>query len=135
MDRKNAIYQFRTTSQRLTPEMDPELLSTVIDRLLDQVEVIQATQSHGPCEGCRAHRLCQRKLAVPISTRCEVCNKAIIFVVPASSESIDHWDKPVSRISDSCPHARPKTHFAWCPQCRKDPERVALIQKRKEFQP
>lgn len=134
MDRPKAIENFtRIVGIIQTTNPDPiHQLPKLIDQMVEDVKVIQATNKKPACLECRAARLCNRNLAVPIITNCEVCNKEIVFVVPVEYQDASRWDRPVSRISDACPRAVQKKFFAWCPKCRKYPDRIEKINKFKE---
>lgn len=134
MDRPKAIENFiRITGIIKTqqPETIPQI-PHLIEDLVNAVEIIQNTNKKPACSDCRARRLCSKNLAVPIITQCEVCDKEVIFMIPASHQDATHWDHPVGRISQLCPQAVRKKSFAKCPVCLKYPTRAEQIQKLRE---
>jgi len=136
LDRPKAIEGFKTLTKVILTGVDPTKLPHLLDQLIENVGVIQATNKRNienPCPNCRAQRLCSRNLAVPIITNCESCDKEIIFLVPVEFQESEHWGKPVSRISDACPRARRKKNFAWCPKCRKYPDQIERTNRLKEL--
>lgn len=134
LDRPKAIENFKLLAGAIRAGVNPAKLPHLIDQLVKNVGVIQATNKHkSPCPDCRAQRLCVKNLAVPIITNCESCDKEIVFLIPVEFQESEHWSKPVSRISDACPRARRKKNFAWCPTCRKYPEQIERINRLKEL--
>lgn len=130
MDRPKAIEEFtRITGIIQTEQAAESSLPHLIDELLTNVEIIQNTNKRPPCPDCRARRMCIRNLAVPIITRCETCNKEIVFMVPVSSQDSSHWDHPVSRIAQDCPRAVRKSNFTKCPTCNRYPGRREQIER------
>lgn len=132
LDRKQAIESFTRITGVIQNGAASKELPHLVDRLVLDVGVIQATNKKPACQDCRAARLCARNLAVPVRTNCESCGKRIVFIVPVEYQDAAQWGRPVSRISDLCPRARPKKDFAWCPACRQSPDRVERINKFKE---